>query len=102
MGAHKAGVEADIVVVGIVDELGEDALPNAGLGPSCEALVRRLVLAVALGQVVPVRARAKYPEHAVDEIEIVSPRAARITGLAGQQILDPAPLFKAQFVALRF
>ena len=48
MGAHKGGVETDIIVLGVVNEVGEDALPHTGLRPSREALVGGLPFAVAL------------------------------------------------------
>src|SRR5690606_4783415 len=82
MRSHEARVETDIVVGGVVDEVGEDAFPHAGLGPPREALVDGLPSAIALRQVVPVRARPQHPQHAIDESEIVSSRAARIAGLA--------------------
>lgn len=100
MGAHEARVETDIIVPGIIDEVGEDALPHTGLRPSCEAFVGGLPFAVALGKIVPMRARAQHPKHAVDESKVITPRPARITGLAGQQMLDPPPLFRRQFVPL--
>ena len=70
MSAHQTGIERDIGVVGIIDEMLEDGLPDTGLpdtglpdtglpdtglGPTGEALVDALPLAVALGQVVSVR-----------------------------------------------
>ena len=78
MGAYKARVETDIVVPGIIDKVGEDALPHTGLRPSCEALVSGLPFAVALGKIMPMRARAQHPKHPVDEGEIIAPRTAWI------------------------
>lgn len=82
VGPHEARIEADIIIGGVVNEMSEDALPYAGLGPPREALVDGLPSAIALRQVVPVRAGPQHSQHTIDESEIVSLRAPRITGLA--------------------
>ena len=61
VGTDQGGVEHEVLVVGVVDQRFEDPLPDARLGPSCEALVQALPLALAFRQVTPVGARAQDP-----------------------------------------
>src|ERR1700689_3414824 len=61
VGAHQGAVEHQILVLAIRCERLEDPFPNARFGPAREALVERLPLAVALGQVVPMGTRPQHP-----------------------------------------
>lgn len=81
MRADQRGVEHQVFIVAILDQRGKDLLPDPGLGPAAETLVKALVLAVALGQVAPVGARAQNPQDTVHEQAVVRPRAAGIAGL---------------------
>ena len=99
MCTNEAGVDADIVIVRIIDQVFEEALSDTVLGPACEALVRGLPFAIPLRKIVPVRAGAQNPEYPVDEIEVIDPRTASVSDLAGQNARDPLPLVRTQFVA---
>ena len=55
---------------------------------------------MALRKVLPSGARAKHPQNTVDKKPVVSPRLARIAGLAQKQGLNPFPLLVAQLVSL--
>ncbi len=44
--------------------------------------------------------RAKHPQNTLDKKPVVSPRLARIAGLAQKQGLNPFPLLVAQLVSL--
>ena len=61
--------------------------------------MHRLPLAVALGQVVPVRSGAQHPQDAVHEQPIVLAGPAGIASLAGQEAFNTLPLRAAQFVS---
>ncbi len=55
---------------------------------------------MALRKVLPSGARAKPPQNTVDKKPVVSPRLARLAGLAQKQGLNPFPLLVAQLVSL--
>ncbi|OWK21268.1 hypothetical protein AJ88_19500 [Mesorhizobium amorphae CCBAU 01583] len=61
--------------------------------------MQRLPLAVALGNVVPVRSGTQNPKHAVHKLAIILATAAGITSLARQQAFDTLPLLAAQFIS---
>jgi len=66
--------------------------------PAGEALMHRLVLAVALRQVRPVRARPQNPQNTVHEQPVIRSSPAGIRWFARQQRFDPLPLPIAQLV----
>jgi len=73
------------------------AIPDAGLSPTVEAIVGGRVRPVPLRQVAPWRACTQHPEDAVENAPIVA-RLATSTAL-GQNRLDDAPLEVGQVVA---
>jgi hypothetical protein len=101
MGPDQGGVEHDVLVIRILDEGCKDALPDAPVGPSAEALVDALPLAVALGKVVPVRTGAQHPETGVHKQPVVLSCAPRVALFARQKRRDPPPLRIAQLIPLR-
>jgi hypothetical protein len=101
VGPHQRGVERDVVVVRIVDEVMEHPCPDPGLGPTGEAPVERLPLAVTVRQVVPVCAGAQHLQDAVHKGQIVLRCASRLPHLARQHRFDPPPLGGRQLVSLR-
>ncbi len=100
MGSHDRAVEHEVGTVAVLRQCFEDPLPYPRLGPTREALVNRLPLAMALRKVLPSGARAKHPQNTPDKKPVVSPRLARIAGLAQKQGLNPFPLLVAQLVSL--
>ena len=99
MGSHDRAVEHEVGTVAVLRQGFEDPLPYPRLGPTREALVNGLPLAMALRKVLPSGARAKHPQNILDKKPVVSPRLARIAGLAQKQGLNPFPLLVAQLVS---
>jgi hypothetical protein len=100
--ADQGGVEHQILILAILGENLEDALPGAVLGPACEAGMHALPLAVSRRQVMPMRAGTQHPKNGVDEQAIIASRPAGIAHLAGKQRLDPLPLRVREFVPLDY
>jgi hypothetical protein len=100
MGANQRAIEHQILVPSIGRQDLEDALPNASLGSAGEALVDALPFALALRQIVPMRARAQHPKTAVHEQPVIRRRPARIGLLARQKLANPIPLRIRQLVSL--
>jgi len=65
-------VKHEIQVLLILDQVVEEALPDARLRPSHEPFVHTFVLAIALRQIVPANSGPKNPQHPVDEQSIVA------------------------------
>ena len=99
---NETSVDANIVIVRIIVQVLEDAFPDTVLGPACEALVHGLPFPIPLRKIVPVRAGTQNPEYPVAEIEVIAPRTAWVSDLAGQNARDPLPLVRRQFVAFGF
>ena len=79
----------DLAVVRLDDGIHE-LVPDAGFPPPIEAVVDRRAGSVAFGQIAPRRARAQYPEDAIQDAPVVDPGHA--TRLVRQQRLDQTPL----------
>ena len=102
MGSHDRAVEHEVGTVAVLRQCFEDPLPYPRLGPTRDALVNGLPLAMALRKVLPSGARAKHPQNTADKKPVVSPRLARIAGLAQKQGLNPFLLLVAQLVSLHY
>ena len=76
----------------------EDLLPDAGLGPAAEALVRILPVAEALRQIAPGDSRTVPVQHRLDKATIVAGGGTDVAQLAGKQVLDPLPLVVAKSI----
>jgi hypothetical protein len=68
----------------------EDALPNAALGPSHEAVIKRLLGSIDVSTVSPTTAAAKGMDNPTQHPTIIDPRFAAYIGR--EQWLDPSPL----------
>jgi len=98
VSAHDGGVDHHVFAVVIAGQEFENPLENAALGPSVEALIDDLPVAVALGQIPPRDAGSKPEENGFDEQTIVRRGAADMAFPARQNILDPIPLVVAQCI----
>jgi hypothetical protein len=98
--ANDRGINDRELVVEVGGHRVEDALPNAGLGPTQETRVHRFPFRIMRRQVTPWRPYLQDPQHRVDH-HAVGPRLA--TGSAvvrRQQILDSEPLLLRQLVTM--
>ena len=84
VSAEQGRVEHEIRVVAVLDQRGKHLVPNGGLGPSGEALLQRLPLAVALRKVAPVRGVAQHPTAGLYQQQGVSGGASGIRRLPRQ------------------
>jgi hypothetical protein len=86
--ADDGRVQHEPLGVGLLQHL-EDGLPAAQLGPAVEALVDRVVLAEALGEIGGSsrsgRTRSGDPEYGVEEEAVVGGVASGVAGLTGEQ-----------------
>jgi hypothetical protein len=90
-------VEQQGLQVGQANRL-KQSFPNAALRPPIEALIHRIPLAVALGQIPPWGAGPGNPNDSVDKPTIVFAVSAWISFLAWQEVLDQNPLLVREFV----
>ena len=101
-----AGERADVrvqhqeEVLLVPDEAGENPLPHPGTDPAHEARMD-VVLATALRQVVPARARTQYPQHRADEKPVVRRRPPHMLQTARKRVLDPLPLRRTPLIPTR-
>lgn len=98
MRSNDRAVDHHVIVVPIAAERVEQVLPHTLASPAGEALVHAFVGTVARRQIAPARAQAPHPKPCINEPSVVCRHAARITGLARQQLLDTRPLLVAEFV----
>ena len=84
MRLHVRAVYHQPLEVGVVDELGQEPLPDALVAPAGETAVRVAPAAVLGRQVAPGRPRAQYPQHRVHELAVVPGDAAPVPLLAGE------------------
>ena len=69
--AHDRAVEHQIFVVPVRGQRLEHPLPYSGMTPTAEAAIHRLPLAVALGQVAPVRTGPQNPQTSVHKQAVI-------------------------------
>ena len=98
LSANDAGIDHDIPVLPALQQIGEDTIPDASRCPSRKTLVSRLVLAIALGHVLPAHARTQDPQHAVNEPPVIFRRTTHRSSPPRQQQLDPTPLYLRQLI----
>lgn len=97
MHAHRRTVDhLHIAVVGLDDGIHQP-IPDAGLAPTIEAVVRSRVGPVSLRHIPPGRAGAQHPEDAVQDATVFLWLAASPT--RRQVLLDHAPLEVGKIVA---
>lgn len=70
MRADDRGVQQNPVEIRLL-QCREDPLPATGARPAAKALIDRVPLAVALGEITPGRPTARDPEHGVEEQPVV-------------------------------
>jgi len=71
MNLAMAGVDHEPFVIRLDNELFQQRLPNALIAPAAEAPVGVFPTPVGSGQIPPWRARAKNPEHGIDELAVI-------------------------------
>ncbi len=95
VSAHDGGVNHHIFVIVIARQQLENALENAALRPSIEALIDDLPITKALREITPRNAGSISVQNGFDEHSIVRRSASHMAFSAGQKILDPIPLVVA-------
>ena len=80
------------LTIGLLLDLGEDVVPDAGLTPAIEPTGDRADWPVAFRQVAPRRTGADDPEDTIDDTPVVGGRASSRWLLGRQQWLDFRPL----------
>lgn len=96
-------VEVPIHLTGLVGLLlqgGQDALPDAGGPPAVEATGDRLVVAVALGQVLPGSAGTQEPLDTIDDGTMVVIRPPGSWFLGRQQRRHVCPLLVGKVITM--
>ena len=101
VGSYDGCVEHEPFEVGFLQSL-ENGLPTALFGPSGEAFVDSVVVAIALGQVGPGRAGARDPEDRIDEASVIVGVSTGHAGLSREQGFDPGVVVVGDFVASLF
>ncbi len=99
MGSDHGTVEDQPLEVGVLQGL-EDPEPDPLGGPSIEPLPHQVPLAEAFREVTPGGAGLADPEHGIDEETIVRGGHAGVAGPAGEEVLDPLPVFICYRVAI--
>jgi hypothetical protein len=67
VSAHDGAVDHHVLVVVIASQFLENAIKNASLGPSAEALIDDLPIAETLGEITPRNPGSKSEQHRLDE-----------------------------------
>ena len=99
MGSDHRAVEDQPLQVGVLYLL-EHPEPGALTRPAIESPPHRVPVAEAFGEVAPWGASLGDPEDGVDEESVVFGGHAGVTGLAGQQVFDPFPVFVCYRMAM--
>src|SRR5208283_3046221 len=84
-----------------LDQIVEDAFPDAAARPAHEAHMDALVLAIAVRQIAPPRPGTQHPEHPVDELTVVRRRPPHMLQPPRKRVLDTLPLHIAQLISAR-
>src|SRR5580658_6870247 len=90
---------SSLFVVGVLGQILEDPLPDAGLGPAGKARMNRLPVSEALGQVPPRHAGSISVQNRLNEQTIVRRGHAHMPQAPRQQILDPVPFVVVQSIS---
>ena len=99
MGSDHRAVEDQPLQVGVLYLL-EHPEPGALTRPAIESPPHRVPVAEAFGEVAPRRAGLGDPEDGIDEESVVFAGHAGVTGLAGEQVFDPFPVFICYCMAM--
>jgi hypothetical protein len=98
VGTHDRRIYHQMQVLAISHQVAEHLVPHPACRPATEPLVHALVLAITVGKIMLVSARAKYSQHTVDENTVVRRRPTYALHSTRQQSLDPTPLRIAQLI----
>ena len=98
MRANNGALDHPVLFVRVIQQNGEDALPDACFRPSSEPFVDAFPIAVAFRQVFSMRPASENPQHTVDEPTVVRRRHTAILFLTRQHVPDILPLRLTQFV----
>lgn len=102
MGANDGAIhvmEAPVKLalgVGLLLEIGQDAVPDASTSPAIEAGGNRLPGTILLGQIPLGRTGAIEPQQAVHDLAMILGRATTSRLLRWKQRPQPFPLFVGQ------
>src|SRR5580693_528605 len=99
MSTHDGRIDHRVFVVGVLGQILEDPLPDAGLGPAGKARMNRLPVSEALRQVPPRHAGPISVQNRLNKQTIVRRRDAHMPQATRQQILDPVPLVVVQSIS---
>jgi len=97
--SHDGRVDHGVLVVRVLGQGLENTLPHTAAAPSHMAQMHDAKIAEALGQVAPGNAGAVAIEHRIDEQPVVLGGGSNVSGPAGQQVLDLAPLAICQGIS---
>jgi hypothetical protein len=75
--------------IGLLLQRRQNAIPDAGLPPALEPTRYGAYCAISLRQIAPGSARARNPQHPIDDPTMISSRAARLRLLWWQQRFKP-------------
>jgi hypothetical protein len=92
VGSDHGAVEDQPLQVGVLQDL-EDSEPDTLGGPTIEPPPDRIGLSEPLGQVAPGGPGLGDPEDGVDEESVVFGGDTGVSRLAGEEVLDPFPVF---------
>jgi|SRR5215211_549414 len=90
--AHDGGIDDQVFEVRTFDQLVENTLPHALLGPSAETLENAVPVAELFWQIAPWGAGASDPENRIDEQPIVLAVPSFVSFFTGNKLLDAPPL----------
>lgn len=99
MDANDRAVDEHFLEIGIPRQHGKHPLPHATFLPPCKALIDAVPEAELLRKVSPRGARARHPQHGLDEQAIVRRNTPAI---ARQQACNPFPLIVAEVQTRRW
>jgi hypothetical protein len=100
MGADDRGADQQPLKIDFSAQHGQDLVQNAARDPAIIAPLHGPVVAQALRQIAPARARAGHPEQSVHEAAVIAARAALPPPPARDQVLDALPLVVPQRVRI--
>ncbi len=98
--SHDRRVYDEVLEIGILAYLFEDARPNPMLRPPRKAPPNRVPLAEFRRQITPRRPSATQPQNRFDKAPIVLPVTTRIALLPRNERRNPLPLCIAQAMSL--
>src|SRR5258708_17016358 len=99
MSTHDGRIDHRVFVVGVLGQMLEDPLPNAGLGPAGKARMNRFPVSEALRQVPPGHAGPISAQNCLTEQTLVCRGHAHMAQAPRPTILESVPFVGLQSVA---